>query len=425
MPVYVGFSGGADSTALLLALHLLHWPVVAVHFNHHLRGDASDADESWCRRFCETHDIELEVIDLQVNEARKPGEGIESAARRLRLAAWERQCAGDNWRPIFVAHHADDSLEELFLRLARGSNASGRTRLRPVRGIGNLKICRPFLKLRKHELEEWLGTKGVPDWRLDQTNLDADSSRRNAVRNRLLPLVREIFGNDLGILASLQNLREDAGYLEEMAARELEEAGDTPSLAFWQALDLPMLVRVFRRWARLPMPPSRMTLLRLKQAIASGACALVPLGATQWVRVGSKGLRLVSGEVEPPEPVKWNWQRSREGVNWNGIGRFKARCLAPGHWEEEGELFDEKALPQFLVIRAMRPGDVIQVFGGEHHKKISDLFREHQVPIEERRCYPLVCAEDVVIWVPGICRAQFGEVSGSSTKAVHLTFDKT
>ena len=114
--VFAGFSGGADSTALLLALHEAGMDVTAVHFNHGIRGDEANADEEWSRNFCAARDIPFISEHLNVPANIRKGESCEEAARRLRIEAWVRISQG---RPVFIAHHADDTLEELFLQIVK------------------------------------------------------------------------------------------------------------------------------------------------------------------------------------------------------------------------------------------------------------------------------------------------------------------
>jgi tRNA(Ile)-lysidine synthase len=90
--VYVGFSGGADSTACLLLLRSLHPDVVAVHLNHGLRGAEADADEAWCRQFCEARLIPFSTASCRVyslpwgrSRTRSRGRG-----RRSRAGRWPR-----------------------------------------------------------------------------------------------------------------------------------------------------------------------------------------------------------------------------------------------------------------------------------------------------------------------------------------------
>ena len=417
----MGFSGGADSTALLLAMVQCGWKVTAVHFNHHLRGAESDTDEAWCRQFCEKRGIPLEVIDLQVKEQRRPGEGVEAAARRLRLEAWKRLVEKES-RRIFLAHHADDCLEELFLRLGRGSNASGLTSLRPDRELDRLRLCRPFLKLRKRDLEEWLRGQGIDDWRIDRTNLDASSSRRNAIRNRLLPLVREIFGTDAGFLVALESLREDAECLEETADKESSDYYLHPSLSDWSDLHPAILVRVLRECVDLPFSPSRRTVERLRSALASGKNVQVPLGQGRAVRVTPEGVFRVPW-LDCTE-MKWPWAMGSP-LFW-GDHFLQMDAFSDGGFlrDDETECFDEAVLPDQLVVRCWRPGDVIQPFGSQHHRKVVEFFQEKHVIPEERKIYPVVCVGETIIWVPGVCRAEFGRVTEASERIAQFSFER-
>ncbi len=127
--VFVGFSGGADSTALLLLLSQAGQAVTAVHFQHGIRGAAAEADAVWCEQFCLARNIRFVRENLAVPSNRFRGESVEEAARRLRLEAWRRLADADG-DVVFLAHHADDALEDLLLRLARGGS--------PQRTIGGM-----------------------------------------------------------------------------------------------------------------------------------------------------------------------------------------------------------------------------------------------------------------------------------------------
>ena len=407
----VGFSGGADSTALLLALRSRGWRVTAVHFQHHLRGEAAEADAEWCRGFCAKRKIPFRRVDLHVREAMRPGESVETAARRLRLEAWGRLAEG---RPVFLAHHADDCLEELFLRLGRGSNASGLTGLRRERRLANgLTLLRPLLWCRKAELEEYLRGKGVCDWRVDATNAEC-GCRRNAIRNRLLPLAREVLEGDSGMLASLEALGEDAAYIEGQASAWLE-AHPSPTSAEWAALAPAVQVRALRRYLGLPVPPSRATLGRIRGYLGhrSGTWR-APLGGGRTLLVEAKGLRLVPEELEPLQELTWNWRRAPR--------RIQAGMLALDG-EGVSERFAASALPGELTVRGWRAGDRMRPFGGTHHRKLQDLFTDAGLLREWRAGWPVVLAGDEIIWVPGVCRAEFGPVADGEA-AVRLAFSQ-
>ncbi|OVE82776.1 hypothetical protein BVY04_00060, partial [bacterium M21] len=85
----VGFSGGADSTALVLLLSELEISFTAVHLNHGIRGHEAMEDETWCHRFCRLRHLPFESHSLDVLTNKAAGESMEMAARRLRLAHWK------------------------------------------------------------------------------------------------------------------------------------------------------------------------------------------------------------------------------------------------------------------------------------------------------------------------------------------------
>ncbi|MBO7090465.1 MAG: tRNA lysidine(34) synthetase TilS, partial [Victivallales bacterium] len=234
--VFVGFSGGADSTALLILLSQAGLDVTAVHFQHGIRGAAAEDDAAWCEQFCAKRKIRFVRENLAVPSNRFRGESVEEAARRLRLEAWRRLVNADG-DAVFLAHHADDALEDLLLRLARGGNCTGLTGLRDERFINGVRFLRPLLDVRKIQLEDFLRSQGVADWRLDATN-DDSAYRRNAVRNELLPLMRRIFDGDGGLRQSLRVLRQDADYLETQAEECLKRLTDLES---WRQIPMALL----------------------------------------------------------------------------------------------------------------------------------------------------------------------------------------
>ena len=259
----VGFSGGADSTALLLALHLAGWPVSAVHFNHQLRGASSTADARYCRQFCKDRGIPFRCIRLDVLGSRQKGESLESCARRLRLEKW-RELTSQKHQLVFLAHHGDDAAEELFLRILRGGSSSGLTGLREYRVLEDgTRLARPLLHCRKSDLEEFLTSHGVLEWCLDETN-SLPNCNRNRIRNLLLPWWRKSFGGDSGIHATLEALREDAAFLEEAARNALPEK---PDINDWRAIPDALFPRVIRIRFHLAMPPSRETIARIKREL--------------------------------------------------------------------------------------------------------------------------------------------------------------
>lgn len=183
----VALSGGADSVALSLALRELGFDVVAAHCNFHLRGDESDRDEMFCRRFCEGNGIKLHVTHFDTEGFAKLRKiSIEMAARHLRYAYFKQLAEDIGASAVCVAHHQDDSVETVLLNLIRGTGIHGLTGIKPKNG----GIVRPLLCVTRNEIETVLAETGQ-DFVTDSTNL-VDDVVRNKIRLDILPLMKEI-----------------------------------------------------------------------------------------------------------------------------------------------------------------------------------------------------------------------------------------
>ena len=406
--IFVGFSGGADSTALLLLLSQVGLDMTAVHFQHGIRGEDAEADAVWCEHFCSARKIRFVRENLAVPSKRFRGESVEEAARRLRIEAWRRLADADG-DAVFLAHHADDALEDLLLRLARGGNCTGLTGLRDERFIDGVRFLRPLLEIRKVQLEEWLRSQGVTDWRLDATN-DDSTYRRNAVRNELLPLMRRIFDGDGGLRQSLRVLRQDADYLESQAEEYFKRLTDLES---WRLIPTALLPRVLRMWLQEQTGrdelPVRQTVERLSVELRrfSGRPVEFMTEGGWRLRLSKEGVSFLPGMpdsdfFEEPFAVEWRW-REQPTLSWNGY------MLKTGG--KNGERFAVKSLPDVLTVRSWQTGDRMVPFGQTKPKKLQDIFSDAKVLREKRHLLPVVCAGETIIWVPGVRRAEFGRVS--------------
>ena len=185
--VIVGLSGGADSTALLMALLRLGYHPHAVHCNFHLRGTESDRDQKFVTELCNRLGVELSVCSYDTRlYAAEHGISIEMAARDLRYADFSRIMQECDASAVCIAHHRDDSVETVLLNLIRGTGIKGLTGIKPRNGY----IIRPLLCVSRQEIEDWLKGIGQP-YITDSTNMEACYTR-NKIRLKLLPLMRDI-----------------------------------------------------------------------------------------------------------------------------------------------------------------------------------------------------------------------------------------
>lgn len=182
----VAFSGGADSLALLLLLWA-HWPerrakLIALHFDHRLRGRHSSADAVFCARVCAA--LGVRHAGGEWTDARKGAS--EAGARAARFAFFQRELSRRRIRALWLGHQQDDIAETMLMRIARGGGTAGLAAPRPLQPMPAGRVhARPLLTLKKHELVAALRAAGA-DWREDASNETADYFR-NRIRREGLP----------------------------------------------------------------------------------------------------------------------------------------------------------------------------------------------------------------------------------------------
>ena len=187
--VVVGFSGGADSTALMMVLSelapILGCKPVAVHLNHGIRENAGD-DASFAKSFCEKRGIEFRLYEKNIPELSvKWGMTEEEAGRRARYEAFEEVLKENGGGVIAVAHHQNDVAESLLMNLLRGSGLHGAGSIRSVRD----NVIRPLLCADRKEIEAYLKEK-AQDYCHDATN-DENIHTRNVIRNVIIPAMKK------------------------------------------------------------------------------------------------------------------------------------------------------------------------------------------------------------------------------------------
>jgi tRNA(Ile)-lysidine synthase len=247
LPFAVALSGGADSTALLVAC-ARRWPVQvrAVHIHHGLQLAADDF-ERHCQALCLQLDVPLSVRRVQAGHA--PGQSPEDAARKARYKALA-EAVQTEWpevKDIALAQHADDQIETLLIALSRGAGLPGLASMPAQKQRLGLNWHRPWLKVPGLALREWLQAQGQ-GWIEDPTNTD-ENFTRNRIRANVLPALaaalpafRDTFARSAGHAAQAQEV------LNEVAEQDLAQIGVPPCIQVLQQLSRARQALVLRHW---------------------------------------------------------------------------------------------------------------------------------------------------------------------------------
>jgi tRNA(Ile)-lysidine synthase len=444
--VGVAVSGGADSVALLLLLlesrEKLGMVLRVVHFNHKLRGKASDADERFVAKLAAKHGLEFHSAAVYVaKKAKKERINLEDAARRARYDYFRSLVESGVCGRIAVAHTADDQAETVLAHLLRGTGLAGLGGIHPVAG----PVIRPLLGIRRAELRQFLQTRKQA-WREDATNRDTRRMRAR-IRRKLLPLLEKQFQPAIvGHLATLAELaREDEGFLDalvEERVREVVRANDRQVRIAVNGLlepwkkgefntgnaegtektegEIALSKRMVRQIVESIKPRDGQlgaahvaAVLELARRRRSGSSLALPGGVT--VRKERDALVFLAGENAGARALqrtvheyeyKIDLANGEAKVNVVELGCvFRLRVI---DWPpKRGETSTEGAVPDLdrlrfpLVLRNWRPGDRLHPLGHRSAHKLKRLLNEKHVSRWERDGWPVLASGGDLVWARG------------------------
>jgi tRNA(Ile)-lysidine synthase len=462
----VAVSGGADSVALLLLFlelrETLGIVLAVAHFNHKLRGRASDADEKFVAALAARHDLPFFVAHEDIGmKAKREHSNLEDAARRSRYSFFEGLTRSAHLDKMAVAHTADDQAETVLSHIFRGTGLSGLAGIHPEAG----SVFRPLLKFRRDELRSYLRLRRQT-WREDATNRDPGRLRAR-IRFKLLPFLARAFQpavvEHLSQLADLA--REEDAWFESSAelrlflsAKEHEgewrislrdlvappvppgESRETGSLWSRRAPEA-MSKRMIRLLVKKVKPYSGQlgsvhvdAILRLAQRRESGKSLPLPGGVEvrrqrdflSFRAASAKHAQNRSPSAHAGYAYHLNLQTGQADVPLvEHSCCFRFRVI---DWPLEGRetmvtgaVLDRDSLRSPLVVRNWRPGDSVQPLGHRKRHKLSRLLSEAGVSRWQKVSWPVLTSGGSVVWSRGLPVAVDFAAKPSTRKGVVIT----
>jgi tRNA(Ile)-lysidine synthase len=407
--ILVAVSGGVDSMVLLHMLKMFsakqQWKLTVAHFNHCLRGRASDADETFVRKTAAKMKLPFISRRADVKRFAKGSKlSIEMAARKLRHEFFAEAARAHKIKTIALAHHADDQVELFLLRLLRGAGASGLAGMKwssPSPADENISLVRPLLDFSKVELVKYAHENTVR-YREDATNLSPDFLR-NRIRHELLPLLRKHYQPAVNktVLRLMEIVGAEADFVEEIAQMWLARQ-ERKFEAIAPAIQ--------RRVLRLQLIALGITAdFDLIESLRQSSNQLVSVFANLSVSRDDKGnvslmehqsakfnVHELTIESNKPgaavfEGVKFRWQHK---ARQKGKERFVRPAKKSGT-----ELFNADRIGKEIILRHWRAGDRFQPIGLKAPVKLQDLFTNQKIPRKQRHKLVLAETGGRIFWV--------------------------
>jgi tRNA(Ile)-lysidine synthase len=445
--VLAGFSGGADSTAMMLTLcslrKVLDIRLIAVHVNHGIREEA-DQDEAFVRDFCKEHDIDCFFYQKDIPKLSKKWKMTEEeAGRRARYEAFLETADQNGAATIAVAHHQNDVAETLLMNLIRGSGLHGAGAIRPVRG----NIIRPFLCVDRDEIEKYLRHKRQLFCH-DKTN-DENIHTRNIVRNILIPkMEKEVNKKAVAHLcrAAIEFAKADEYIQNETDKRyqalvKEKEGCVEIDLKSYRGEDDAIKSAIILKSLE-SLTPSRKditsahvdSILAIAEGTAGTASIDLPYNleavrSYDSLMIGVKDTKNSSNacqEYEIPSNLAVGDELEYEIPNL-GIAHIKVLQY------NGGKLFPSSAYTKWFdydriqraVFRRRKADDYILLEHGEglHKKKISKLMTDAKVPKAVRDDVYLLTDGSKVLWAPGIRMSGAYKIGDTTGRILEINID--
>lgn len=424
-PVAVGFSGGADSTALLAALAALkRFPVRAIHVNHGLRGRESDRDERAAVAMAKRLGVECRVVRAAVR--RGPGESLEDAARKAR----EREFGAA--KTVATAHTRDDQAETVLYRAARGAGTRGLRGILPSRNLPpGTRLVRPLLDVARADVVAYLRRRRLR-FVTDSSNADPRFAR-NLIRRDVLPALEKARP---GAARHLAELAREAAALTELVDSwsgrvfALALAGEGLRVRVLRDAPPPVRHAVVARLLPDGHRLSRAHRRAVDRLFDDPPLRIAPLGGGWIANRRGDVLRVVGPPRTPDVPTRLPVPGA--AVLFPSRRRLEARIeAAPRGFlaafrrdrTPAEEALDSSRVRPPLTVGPPLPGERMHPLGAPGSRKIADILAGLGVPRTRRREELVVRdAAGSVLWLVGRRISEHARVTPRTRRVLRLRY---
>jgi len=406
IPIIIGCSAGPDSMALLHYLHTnTNNPLIVAHINHNIRTESIE-EEHYLSTFCKNNNITFESTTI----TNYTENNFENEARKKRYAFYEEILNKYNTKYLFLAHHGDDLIETILMKIVRGSNLEGYAGIKTISHKNNYYIIRPFLKYTKQDLINYNNKNNIKYY-IDKSNNDTTYTR-NRYRHNILPLLKEENSNIHKQFLKYSNiLLEYNTYIEDqiISIYPLVINNNTLNIETFKTyhpfLQKNLLYKYLNTYYNnqpniikdkhindiiniINNPKPNLTINLPLNNLAIKTYNFLTLKNKSNISNNNYKIELKDTNTIGNIIIKKIDNTTKDG---NDVCRLNSNNLN---------------LP--LYIRNRKNGDYIETKGLNGKKKIKEIFIEKKISKNIRDYYPiLVDSKDNIIWIPNLKKSKF------------------
>ena len=404
--VIIGVSAGPDSMALLNMLQKnLTCNLVCAHINHNVRNQ-SDEEELYLKEYCKKNNIIFESTKIKSYNQNN----FENEAREKRYKFYEKILTKYNSHNLFLAHHGDDLIETIIMKIIRGSNLEGYAGIKTISYLDNYKIIRPLLSITKEDIIKYNKDNNI-NYYIDVTNEDTKYTR-NRYRKNILPLLKK---EDKSVhkkfLKYSNTLQEYDNYINYEIERKinniyLDNKIDITNLNkehpfMKKNIIFYILSKLYNNKSNIIKEKNIIDIMKMstskrpnyiinlpKEYIAKKEYDYIYIGKKTEINNISYNKKLQNINKIDDIIIKLEDNIDTDG---NDVCRLNSKDIK---------------LP--LYLRNKKNGDYIEVKGLNGKKKIKDIFIDSKLPKDKRDNYPLlVDSNDNILWIPFIKKSKY------------------
>lgn len=399
--IVIATSGGPDSMFLLCTLNNLGYTCICAHVNHNVRS-VSDDEYKFVENFCNIHKIIFEGMKIEHYEK----DNFHNEARSIRYNFFESIVKKHNAKYLATAHHGDDIIETILMRITRGSNLNGYKGFSSFEELNAYTLIRPLIEYTKDEIKRTVENNNIP-YVTDLSN-DSDKYTRNRYRHYVLDFLKEESKDiHLKYIEFSNEISEASNYINEVAKNKLNKYFKDNKLylnEFMQEatiikktiLEL-ILANIYKNSINLINKTHINNILEITDNIRPQIEINLP---NDMVVIKSYDKLIFKEKEQNNMQYEYIFKDNLFLPNGNKLLLQKDETNDTSNYTIRLNSKDIK-LP--LIVRTRKNGDRMIIKNMKHSKKLKEIFIENKIDNNERNIWPIVCDNDgQIIWLPGL-----------------------